>query len=43
MWDLVGRPEDRFSQNEAHLLLNPRQCLGGKHTHLHDKGIVEFH
>ena len=20
MWDLVGNPEDRFSQNEAHIL-----------------------
>ena len=21
MWDLVGNPEDRFSQNEAHIIL----------------------
>ena len=21
MWDLVGNPEDRFSQNEAHMII----------------------
>ena len=25
MWDLVGNPEDRFSQNEAHIVVSSLQ------------------
>ena len=28
MWDLVGNPEDRFSQNEAHI-----NCLNSRDLH----------
>ena len=25
MWDLVGNPEDRFSQNEAHIIITMKE------------------
>ena len=27
MWDLVGNPEDRFSRNEAHLMMNNKVMM----------------
>ena len=31
MWDLVGNPEDRFSQNEAQIILVPLMMLLSGH------------
>ena len=34
MWDLVGNPEDRFSQNEAQLIIDKMVASGTKHFDL---------
>ena len=37
MWDLVGNPEDRFSQNEAQLLSAGKKTRDGKEIDTNDK------